>query len=231
MPPKWRPPEPTESPTLPLPPPRSTGDLDEIVVAVGATPIGETQLIQEYIASIAKDAGVLDLIHDALRERPVRELGHTMTLLAITGEFRNERSLDVLGELIWSSNEDLWGVLAIDAEGCIFDVAGMIQGRAAEMFAWIAAARRDDDLLSIVRDHPDVVTRLAAADAFLFHHEDSEESKERLMATVREDDRPNVGVPRLVRGDIEEFDARIAEMSSPAELPGSNGNGGKAYGV
>jgi hypothetical protein len=148
-----------------------------------------------------------------------------MLLLSAVGELADPTSLEPLHDLVWTEDADLlapeWysGEARAESSDCMFSAAGMIQARAAEMFAWIAAGGEDDRLLRIVVEHPEVVTRLAAADAYLFAHADAAEALERVLAVARSEDRKGIGVPRFVRGsDGEAFDGAMAHVHVDQEV-------------
>lgn len=211
-------PGPYESPTLPLPPPRSEADLHDLVLTIGSAPSGEREWVREAIAGLREDSILLELIEKSLADRPVHELGFTMTLMSITGELRNTRSLEVLSNLMWAATSDLLGPSEHANDGCVFDPGGMIQARAVEMFAWIAAGSRDDEILRVVAEHPDRAARLAAADSFLYNLDDGEEALRRVMNYARPEDQAQIGVPRFVRtASAGEFDRRL--LANLDELP------------
>lgn len=211
-----------ESPTLPLPPPRSEDELVALVELVACLPTSERGWVREALATLTGDTVTIDLATTMVAQRPMRELGFTMMLLAIVGELRDDLSLDVLRDLIWADDEALWGVAFEKASGdcCIFEAAGMVQARAAEMFAWIAATRFDDELLMVVAEHPTKTTRLAAADALLYHHGDRPGALEQVLAAAQPDDHDWIGVPRYVRtNDAASFDEALHLDDCDADLP------------
>ncbi|MGB7962253.1 MAG: hypothetical protein WCF12_04740 [Propionicimonas sp.] len=213
---------PYASPTLPLPPPRSEDELVALVELVACLPTSERGWVREALATVSDDAAAIELATTMVAQRPMREVGFTMMLLAIVGELRDDRSLDVLRDLIWTDDEALWGVAFDKAsgDGCLFESAGMVQARAAEMFAWIAATRFDDELLRVVAEHPTKTTRLAAADALLYHHGDRPDALEQVLAAARVDDHDWIGVPRYVRtNDPASFDESLRLDEGDVELP------------
>jgi hypothetical protein len=211
-----------ESPTLPLPPPRSEAELVALVELVACLPTSERGWVREALATLSGDTATIDLATTMVAQRPMRELGFTMMLLAIVGELRDDRSLDALRDLIWADDEALWGVAFEKAsgDGCIFESAGMVQARAAEMFAWIAVTRFDDELLMVVAEHPTKTTRLAAADALLYHHGDRPGALEQILAAAQPDDHDWIGVPRYVgTNDPASFDEALRLDDCDADLP------------
>jgi len=213
---------PSESPTLPLPPPRSAEELHDLVLTIGSAASGERAWVEEAVAGLEGDDRVLELIHAGLDERPIHELGWTMTLLSITGQLRDERSLDTLSSLMWAGTSDLLAVDEHVDHGCVFDPSGIVQARAVEMYAWIAATTRDEDLLDVVAEHQDVAARLAAADAFLYHHEDADAALQEVRERARPEDRAAIGAPRFVRtSDAGEFDRRLLATLEEVPLPGA----------
>jgi hypothetical protein len=229
------------SPTLPLPPPRSDDDLDKFLGSIAAIEVGEIEQIRAMISGFDDPGVIAAIFNRALAARPCGDIGRFMMLLSVTGQLRHDSSLSPLEAVVWASDADLGGDVAERdsmpsvAPGCMFPWSGMIQARAAEMFAWIGVRRFDDQLLKIVTSHPLVTTRLAAADSYLFHHNDSPEALERVLAVAISSDRSGIGVPRLAReGDRDAFNKAYAsaaagesEMPLPQRLePKDHGHGG-----
>jgi hypothetical protein len=143
------------------------------------------------------------LFNHGLGQRPIGDVGRFMMLISASGALAHESTMEALEKLVWTDDRELLHPedVGVQAETgcCMFAPEGMIQSRAAEMFAWIAKGRADDRLLRMVAEHPSVVVRLTAADAFLYAHEDAEQARERVRGIAREKDRPAIGVPRLTR--------------------------------
>jgi hypothetical protein len=209
------------SPTLRLPPPRSDEELHRFLEKVAATGVGDLELIRTTIASFDDREIVAAICHRALAARPCGDVGRFMMVLSVVGELRHDSSLDPLEAVTWAADAELLGNLPAtgenaDAESaCEFPALGMIQSRAAEMFTWVAAGRFDDRVLRIVASHPSAATRLAAADAFLFHHQDDLRALDRVLTVARPADRDGIGVPRLWTGvDPVVFAERFAAASA-----------------
>ncbi|MBC7791050.1 MAG: hypothetical protein H7Z74_13975 [Anaerolineae bacterium] len=212
------------SPTLPLPPPRGDDELDRFLAAVAATGVGDRELIRTTIAGFDHREDVAATCHRALAARPCGEVGRFMMVLSVVGELRHDSSLEPLEAVTWAADADLLGsaynagARAVEGSACEFPASGMIQSRAAEMFTWVAAGRFDDRVLKIVTSHPSVATRLAAADAFLFHHQDSARALETVLAVAQPMDRKGIGVPRLWSDvDPEVFAERLAAANALTE--------------
>jgi len=212
------------SPTLPLQPPRSRRELDGFLQALATIPVGDVPAIRVMFAGFEARDAIAEVFREGMAQRPCGDLGQFMLLLSAVGELACPRSIAPLHELIWTADEAL---LVDDPCGsdretscCVFPPRGMIQARAAEMFAWIAAGREDDRLLRVVAEHPSVVTRLAAADAFLFAHKDAGAARERVLAVARPGDASAIGVPRFTRDCRRaEFDAALEAGRCPDHPP------------
>jgi hypothetical protein len=214
-----------QSPTLPLPPPRDRRDLDRFLGTLSTVAVQDVEGIRAMFAGFGDRETLAAVFHEALSDRPCGDVGRFMLLLSVVGELAEPSSLGPLHDLIWAGDADLLRPDPdedyADARGsaCMFPASGMIQARAAEMFAWIAGGREDDRLLRVVAEHPSVVTRLAAADAYLFAHHDSEDSRRRVLAAARPEDRNGIGVPRFVRGgDREAFDRALEQAPGGREV-------------
>lgn len=214
-----------QSPTLPLPPPRDRGELDHFLQTLSTVAVDDAEAIRAMFADVRDREELAAVFHEALGDRPCGDVSRFMLLLSSVGELACASSLAPLEEVVWTADADLL-VPGPSGEGgeresarCEFPASGMIQARAAEMFAWIAAGREDDRLLRIVAEHPSVATRLAAADACLFAYADAPDALERVLAVARPDDRSGIGVPRFVRGgDREAFDRALERATSEAEV-------------
>ena len=207
-----------QSPTLPLPPPRDREELDRFLEALSTVAVQDAEAIRAMFAGFGDREALAAVFHEALGDRPCGEVGRFMLLLSAVGELADPSSLAPLHDLIWAEDADLLlpdpheGEPSAEDASCMFSASGMIQARAVEMFAWVAVGRDDDRLLRIVAEHPSVVTRLAAADAYLFAHDDADDARQRVLARARPEDRNGIGVPRLVRGgDREAFDRELEQ--------------------
>lgn len=221
-----------QSPTLPLPPPRSRGELDGFLETLSTVAVQDVEAIRAMFAGFSDRQVLAAVFHEALNDRPCGDIGRFMLLLSVVGELADPSSLEPLHDLVWTEDADLLAPESYSGEGraessdCMFSAAGMIQARSAEMFAWIAAGREDDRLLRIVAEHTAVVTRLATADAYLFAHADAAEALERVLTVARAEDRNGIGVPRFVRGsDSGAFDRAMEfahvdrEVIPPSRIP------------
>ena len=202
-----------QSPTLPLPPPRDRDDIDRFLGELSTVGVEHVDAIRAMFAGYEARSELAGLFNSALGDRPCEDVGRLLFLLSAVGELAETSSLEFLHQLVWEPDDRLLPPnpddedAPADRQCCMFPTSGVIQARAVEMFAWIATTREDDRLLRVVREHPSTVTRLAAADAYLFAHGDAVEALERVMNEARPTDRNGIGVPRLVRGcDREHFD-------------------------
>lgn len=214
-----------QSPTLPLPPPRDRSQLDHFLETLSTIAIQDVETIREMFADFGDREALSAILHEALSERPCGDVGRFMLLLSTVGELADPSSLEPLLDLVWVTDADLLipdprrDETSVESSCCMFPASGMIQARAAEMFAWIAGGREDDRLLRIVTEHPSVTTRLAAADAYLFAHGDSADSRQCVLAVARTEDRNGIGVPRLVRGcDREAFDHALEQAQDDCDV-------------
>lgn len=218
-----------QSPTLPLPPPCDREELDRFLKDLSAIAVQDVQAIREMFTGFGDREALVTVFHKALSERPCGDVGRFMLLLSVVGELADPSSIAPLHDLVWTKDADMLlpDPLKYEAgaenSSCMFSASGMIQARAVEMFAWVAHGREDDRLLRIVAEHPSVVTRLAAADAYLFAHNDADNARQRVLALARPEDRNGIGVPRFVRGcDREAFDHALEQTQGSRDvcLPG-----------
>jgi hypothetical protein len=204
------------SPTLPLPPPRDRAELDSFLESLAQVPVDQVDSIKSMFAGFEETEAIAHVFHQSLSERPCGDIGRFMLLLSAIGQLAHPSSLKPLLDVVWAEDAALarydtdGGAPAKEPASCVFPSSGLVQSRAVEMFAWIAQKREDHALLRIVAEHPSVATRLAAADAFLFAHDDSPAARDRVLQAARPEDRTGVGVPRLVRGqDRDAFEAAV----------------------
>lgn len=214
-----------QSPTLPLPPPRDRRELDSFLEALSTVAIQDAEEIRTMFASFDDRETLAAVFHEVLAERPCGDISRFMLLLSAVGELADSSSIEPLYNLTWAEDSDLLVAdptedeMGSESSCSMFPGSGMIQSRAVEMFAWIASGREDDRLLRVVAEHPSVVTRLAAADAYLFAYDDSTDALQRLLAVARPEDRNGIGGPRLVRGcDREAFDLALEQAQDGCEV-------------
>lgn len=210
------------SPTLPLPPPKDVQSLARFVESIASIPRDRIDDIREVFRSIRGRSELAGLLHEQLFLLPATDTGYHLLLLSITGELADPSSPDALEKFVWLTDREVYGESALRPPGpCDFMPGGLLQARAAEMLIWVAAGRRDESVFRILQEHTSPNVRVAAIDAFLYHHDDSLEAIELLDSRVRDDDRWAVGLPRRGAGlDPEELDRlAAAHEATHGEIP------------
>ncbi|MFM0757923.1 hypothetical protein [Paraburkholderia strydomiana] len=204
--------------------------MDRFLEALACVPVAEVEGIRAMFDAYSDREALASLFHERLTKRPCGDLGRFMMLLSGIGQLAHPTSLDHLHRLIWAEDADLLidspkGAGHAESSCCMFPPSGMIQARAAEMFAWIAVCKEDEKLLEVVAKHSSVTTRLAAADAFLFAHHDADAARARVADAAHPEDRHGIGVPRFVRGcDRAAFDRALRDASADQpKLPPERG--------
>lgn len=229
-----------ESPTLPLPPPRDRDELERLLLAVVCTPSGDRQLIIDTLAAFDERDVVADLLHEALFELPVRDVGRHLTVLSLIGELRHDSSVEILERFVWLSDNEVQPPDSHvqqdpsdeqtpddtdNGPGCHFEPGAALQARAAEMLMWVTRGDYEDGIRRILAEHFSTQVRVATIDALAYVQGDDDAVLKRLRELVRDDDRWAVGLPRRT-ADVEPayFQALVerhqAEFGSTAELPG-----------
>ncbi|WP_069160166.1 hypothetical protein [Nocardia altamirensis] len=192
-------------------------------------------MVDTVRAAIAEDYGedVVDALGELLLTEPEIDLAHATTTLSILGEARHPAAIRYLREFVWDTSDiddpiaDANPPLLTDGKfiGCDMDLKrkAVLQARAAEMLCYLRLDQVFDYTLQIVVEHPEPQVRHAAIDAYLYNNGDSAEVRDELMRTVREEDRPWVGLPRRTADmDAATFDATLAELHAqdpPPPLP------------
>jgi hypothetical protein len=220
-----------ESPTLPLPPPRDRDELDRLLHAVASTPSSDRQLIVDTVAGFSDRDAVAELLHEAVLDLPVQDVGRHLILLALVGELRHESSPVMLERFVWLSDEDILPpdshIDPLSGEGgsaCHFVAGGALQARAAEMLVWVTRGDYEEGVRRILDGHPSVQTRVATIDAYAYAANDNPQTLARLLELARDEDRWAVGLPRRTADvDPVEFAAlverRQTAIGSATELP------------
>jgi hypothetical protein len=217
-----------ESPTLPLPPPKElTADtIDEFVQWVAAVPNSDPQRIRDAVAKARGN----DAVHLALIGRlfslPVVDFGVHQLLLSILGELRRPDSAEHLIRFVNLPGDQVIPLPPRQQGGGLctsyLDYCAGLQARAVEMLAYLGTSPAHEAVLHAASAHPSRVVRLAALDAYLFNHQDSEEAAEQARAAARPEEAMFVGLPRRTSdSDPAEFEARVADFYKryPSELP------------
>ena len=187
-------------------------------------PIGRRDLIRRRIAQVAGDDGLVQALCDELLVLDDVDPVRHFALLSTIGETRNALALPALGKLIWHARPSN-GQPHRDC-GCrdasTTDLLGGLQARAVEMVAYIGGEGAHAIVFDVLARHPARATRIAAIDAYLYNHGDSDAARERLRATVQPADAKFVGLPRFTREtDRRTFDAKVARFyrDHPHERP------------
>lgn len=218
-----------QSPTLPLPPPKSREELDDVLAAIAGTPSDRRDSVIEWIAGLADRATVAELLHRELLDLPTADASRTGLILSVIGELAHPSSAEALERFAWlDDSEVLRGQEHPDDDRGYPDrssvfAEGMLQSRAAEMLVWVSGARIPSSATRILAEHPNAAVRLATLDAVAFSADDDPAILERLRELAREEDRALVGMPRRTSRDGREGAAeRIAEFQERSETePGA----------
>ncbi|HEX8054964.1 MAG TPA: hypothetical protein VF517_18420 [Thermoleophilaceae bacterium] len=222
----------TESPTLPLPPPRDREALSALIEAVASTPNGRRDDVRRMIGEWGERSAVADVLHQELHSLPTSDVGRHGLLLSIIGELAEPSSVDALERFLWMSKQEIYGPSPepADGDGCGFEPVGILEARAAEMLAWVLKTDQEDRVMKIVLDHPLGAVRAAAIDAYLFNRDDDPDAAAELAKRVRSADAWAVGLPRRFDGMYaEDFERLAAEHAAqhghPPEMPHRNERG------
>lgn len=229
---RLRPGDEVESPTLPLPPPRDRAELERLITAVALAPAGERELIIETVAGFEERDQVADLLHEALFELPVRDVGRHGMVLSLIGELRHRSSVEELDRFVWLDDEQILPPDAHEGESggadCHFEPFGALQARAAEMLVWVSRGVHLERVRRILYEHPDTQVRVAAIDACAYATGDDPLMLGALREIARVQDHWAVGLPRRSATrdgdfDVAAFDAAVLrhlrEFGSVPELP------------
>lgn len=223
-----------ESPTLPLPPPRDRDELEHFIRAVAMTPAAERGLVVDTIAGLEERDSIAELLHDALFELPVTDIGRHGVILSIIGELEHASSAEVLERFVWLDDGQVFPAEThhgkpLPGSACHFESSGLLQARAAEMLVWVTrSASPLDAARRVAQEHPHSQVRLASVDACAYVASDAAQVLEYLREIVQQDDLWMVGLPRRAkdqngRFDVAEFDAAVErhmrEFSTEPELP------------
>jgi hypothetical protein len=187
-------------------------------------PVAHRETIRRKIAKIANDdALVMALCDELLALDDIDPVRHFM-LLSTLGETRNAVAIPALEKLIWHERktDQHGGPTPGYKDISTTDLLAALQARAVEMIAYIGGEEAQNVVFDVLARHPGKAVRIAAIDAYLFNHEDSDAAKEVLRAKVQAADAKFIGLPRFVRGSSRrEFDARVEAFyrSNPDERP------------
>jgi len=195
--------------------PLTADTLDDFLGWVEVTPRSQVDLIRKKIADGANGPKIVDSLSQRLLQLPVQDVGRRLTILAVIGETRNPQFVEPLKRFIWA--KDVGMPLPTSGpktkpQTSYFRYSQGLQARAAEMLANIATAEAFAAIREIVSGHPEREVRIAAIDAYLFQHQDSEEAKAEL-ARLSPKDAKMIGLPRRTRDmDVQAFDAKVKEF-------------------
>lgn len=204
---------PVNVPNPPTPVPLTAATVDEFLVWVQRVPLSQTALIRNQIALAASDDVVVDELAKRLFEIPIQNVGRHLMILSVLGETRNPRAVAPLVRFIWLDRplvEEPAQVLGAGTHTSRFNYNGGLRARAVEMLAYIGTNDAFNGTRDVVSKHPGAEVRIAAIDAYLFNHNDSEDAKAELLRLARPDEAKLIGSPRRTRDmDVKEFDARV----------------------
>jgi hypothetical protein len=216
---------PINVPNPPTPVPLTAATVDDFLAWVQRVPVSNTALIRQLIAQAATDDAVVDELAKRLFEIPIQNIGRHLMILSILGETRNPHAVAPLVRFIWLDRplvDEPTEMLGVGTHTSRFNYNSGLKARAVEMLAYIGT----NDALAGTRDaiskHADAEVRISAMDAYLFNHNDSEESKAELRRIARPDEAKLIGIPRRTRDmDVKAFDVRVQTFYEryPEERP------------
>lgn len=216
-----------ESPTLPLPPPKSAEDLQQILVAIAGAPSSERQTVVDFINGLGEKETVARLLHRELFDLPTHDASRTALLLSVIGQLGAPSSADELDKFLWLNDEQ---VLRPESHplgdqrpgketlGSEFG-SSFLQARAAEMLVWVEADRAWERVRAILAGHPSAAVRVATIDALAYSAEDDPAALERLRKIVSDEDNWSIGMPRRSAETTEGFLDKLSAFQDRVEAP------------
>lgn len=209
--PEWRGPGRAEVP----PPPSDQESLDRLLDWVASAPDDRLDDMRHGLESIEGREFLLVLLHDALLDLPVSDVGRHLLVLSVIGQLESSTSIEVLEKFVWLPDADVLGAVASGGRGpCDFAPSGMLQARAAEMLMWVSPGGEDDPLRRILADHPMTGVRVAAIDAWLFVRDDTNDAADLVRQMARDEDTWAIGLPRFTgHSDTEMFEHQVEELA------------------
>ena len=218
---------PLESPTLPLPPPKSVEDLDRMLLAIATTPSENRRVVIDYLDGLEDREAVAELLHRELFDLPSPDTSRTGLVLSVIGQLAVPSSADVLEKFVWMEDDQLHQPESHPhdhhhdeegADGSMF-AGSPLQARAAEMLVWVEPERAWERTREILANHPSVAVRVATIDALSYSANDHPEDLERLRKTVANGDRWAVGMPRNSSESGEDFSKKFIAFQERLEAP------------
>jgi hypothetical protein len=216
------------SPTLPLPPPSdlTAGTVDEFIRWTAAVPVSEVQQIRDAVAKARGDDAVHAALIDRLFSLPAPDFGQHLITLSIIGELGRPDSADHLIRFVHLPSSEVIPIPPREQSGGLqtsfLEYGAALQARAVEMLTHLGSQHALDATLHAAFAHPSRAVRIAALDAFTYHHNDSPDAVSRARAAARPTEAKLVGLPRRSRdGNPADFDAQVADFYRryPTEVP------------
>lgn len=200
-----------QSPTLPLPPPKTADEMHDYIVAVANAPDSDRPRIREMVAAVEDRSGMAALLHEQLYVDHGGDVGYQYIALSLIGSLEHESSIEVLEDFIWADTSDGdRGAADPGSSASMFDPHAPLQPRAAEMLVWIVKwdlAR----LLRIIDSHPRRSVRFATIDAMSYQARGDDARLEELRGLVQREDIGAVATPRRSEHDTpESFEQAVA---------------------
>jgi hypothetical protein len=191
-----------DSPTLPLPPPKAlrADTIDEFLTWVAAVPHTQRQTIRDAVALARGD----DAVHNALIERlfklPASDYGRHLMLLSVIGELSRPDSAQHLVRFLSLTSREVFPMpptgQSRGLHTSFLDYGAGLQARAVEMLAHLRTEEALNAVLDAASRHESKTVRIAAFDAYLLVHEDSQDAHERMRSAARPEEAKMVGLAR-----------------------------------
>jgi hypothetical protein len=217
-----------DSPTLPLPPPKAlkADTVDAFLDWVAAVPHTQRQTIREAVALARGDDAVHDALIEELFNLPAADFGRHLMLLSVIGELGRPDSAQHLIRFLSLPGSQVFPMPPVQQgrglHTSFLDYGAGLQARAVEMLAHLRTEEALNAVLDAASSHESKTVRIAAFDAYLFVHEDSQDAHERMRSAARPEEAKLVGLARrTAQSNAKEFDERLAEFyrRNPSEVP------------
>jgi hypothetical protein len=185
--------------------------LPRLIAAIGSSTRADMPIVRQALAELRRRRNAVPAIARSLNRARRADFVWRRSLLEVLGELQREDAFPVLRAVAWAplpDREENAGeqMTARDHEEMLESVAvrglAFIRTDAGDFVPAI-----DDEVVKLAAQHPSLVVRLAAIDAFLWNHDDSAAARLRLQESLPQEMQQYITRPRRERGmDPEAFE-------------------------
>lgn len=195
----------------------------------GASTLDEREVARKAIAGARENKDVAVVLCEEAFKAQKADHSRALLVLSILGELRNPAGEECLHRFL-KIPFPTQGTMTKEGEIAEQTALGELQAQAIDGLAYIRTKTGDEEVLRQVKEHPSIIVRAEAIDAYLWNHQNSQEARNTLKQYVRKGE--EIYLDRIRREDGERGESFNRKLEAylkahPEVIPPPAEKGGK----